>query len=56
MRLNRIQQEPLLTPITSMTGIRPKQLIEPEYHDYPENDHFGERMIHEHAIYTEQND
>ena len=26
MRLNRIQQDPLLTPVSSLTGIKPKQL------------------------------
>ena len=38
MGLNTIQQDPLLIPTTSMVGIRPNQLIEPEYHDYLEND------------------
>ena len=40
MRLNQIQQDPLLTPTTSLTGIKPKQLIGPEYQDYPEYDNF----------------
>ena len=39
MGLNRTQQDPLLTP-TSLTGIEPKQLIRPEYQDYPEYDHY----------------
>ena len=55
MRLNRIQKHPLLTPTTSLRGIKPKQLIGPEYHDYPENDCYREQMIHEHAINPEQN-
>ena len=41
MRLNRIQ-DLLLTPTTSMVGIRPKQLIELKYHDYLENDLYRE--------------
>ena len=56
MRLNRIQQDLLLTPATSMIGIRPKQLIEPEYYNYPANDHYGEQIICEHDMYVEQND
>ena len=52
-KLNKIQQDPLLTPTTSLTGIKPKQLIEPEY---PEYYHHREQMIHEHATYPEQND
>ena len=39
MRLNRIKQDPLLRSTTSLTGITPKQLIGPEYHEYPEYDH-----------------
>ena len=39
-----------------MAGIRPKQLIEPEYYDYLENDNYSEWMIHDNAMYTEQND
>ena len=35
MRLSRIQDQ-LLTPTTSLTGINPKQLIGPEYHEYSE--------------------
>ena len=56
MRLNRIHQDPLLTPTTSLSGIKPKMLIGPEYHDYPEYDHYGEQMIHEHAIYADENE
>ena len=55
MRLNGIQQDPLLTPTISLTGIKPKQLIGPDYKDYPEYDHYRKQMIHEHAIYPEQN-
>ena len=40
MRLSRIHQDPLLTPTTSLTGIKPKQLIWPEYHDYSEHDQY----------------
>ena len=39
-----------------MVGSRPKQLIEPEYRDYLENDHYREWIVHEHAMYAEQND
>ena len=39
-RLNRIQQDPLLTPTTSMTCIKLKQLIGPEYQDYPKYDQY----------------
>ena len=39
-RLDRIQQNLLLTPTTSMRSIRPKQLIESEHHDYFKYDHF----------------
>ena len=49
MRLDRIQQDPLLTPTMSLTGIKPKQLIRSEYQDYSENDHYRQQMIHEHA-------
>ena len=56
MRLNRIHQDPLLNPTTSMISIQPKQLIDLEYHSYPENDHYRERMICEHDMYVEQND
>ena len=56
IRLNRIQQDPLLTPTTSVTGFKPKQLIGPEYHDYHEYDHYRKQMIHEHAMYLEKND
>ena len=45
MRLNRMQQDLLLTPTASMTSIRPKHLTEPEYHNYPENDHYIDQMI-----------
>ena len=34
-RLSKIQ-DPLLTPTTLLTGIKSKQLIGTEYHDYPE--------------------
>ena len=54
MRLYRIQQGPLLTPTTAMASIRPKQLIEPEYHNYPENDHYIDQMICEHDMYVEK--
>ena len=47
MRLNRIQEDLLLTPTTSLTGIQPQQLIGPEYHGCPEYDHYREQMIHE---------
>ena len=40
MRLGRVQQDPLLTPMTSLTGIKPKQLIRPEYYDYSEHDQY----------------
>ena len=56
MKLNRIQQDHLLTSTTSMAGIILKQLIEPEYHDYLDNDHYREQMIYEHTMYAEQND
>ena len=55
-RLERIQQDPLLTPSTSMVSIGPKQLIEPEYHDYPENDQDRIQIRHEHAMYVNQYD
>ena len=55
-RLNRIQQGLLLTSSTSMVGIRPKQLIEPEYHDYLENDQDREQTIHENIMYSDQYD
>ena len=55
MRLSKIQEDPLLTH-TSLTGIKPKQLIGPEYHDYSEYDQCTEPMIQEHDIQTEQND
>ena len=41
-RLSKIQQDPLLAPTTSLTGIRPKQLIRLEYHNYPEDDQYQE--------------
>ena len=56
MRLDTIQEDPLLTHTTSLTGIKPKQLIGPEYNGYPKYDHYWELMIHENAIYPEQND
>ena len=55
MRLNRMQQDPLLTTTTSLTGIKPKHLTGPEYHNYPEYHYYREQMIHEHAIYHKQN-
>ena len=33
-RPSKIQQDPLLTCTMSLTGIKPKQLIMPEYHNY----------------------
>ena len=36
-------QDPLLTPTTSLTGIKPKQLITSKYWDYSENDHYLEK-------------
>ena len=54
MRFNRITQDLLLTPTTSMVGVRPKQLTEPEYHDYLENDQYREQMIHEHIMHADQ--
>ena len=39
-----------------MIGIRPKQLIEPEYHDYPENEQDRIQMRHGHAMYVNQYD
>ena len=56
IRLDRIQQDPLLTPSISMVGIRLKQLIEQEYHDYLENDQNREQTTHEHARYVNQYD
>ena len=56
MRLNRMQQDPLLTLTTLMTNIQPKQLTEPEYHNYPENDHYIDQIICEHDMYVKQND
>ena len=56
IRLNRIQQDALLMPTTSMTSIRTKQLMDSEYHNYPENDHYIDQMICEHGMYVEQND
>ena len=56
MRLDRIQQDPLLTPTTSLTGIKPKQLIRSDYQDYSVYDHYRHKMIHEHALYPEWND
>ena len=40
----------------SLAGIKPKQLIRAEYHDYQEHDQCTEHMIQEHDIQTEQND
>ena len=53
-RCSKIQQDPLLTPTTSLTGIKPKQLIWSEYHDYPEYDRYTEHMVQEHNVQTEQ--
>ena len=55
-RLNRIQQDPLLTPSMSLTCIKPKQLISSEYQDCSENDHCRGQMIPEYAICPKQND
>ena len=38
MRLSKIQKDPLLSPTTMLTCIKPKQLIGDEYHDYSEYD------------------
>ena len=56
MRLGKIQPDPLLTPATSLTGIKWKQLIGPECHDYSEYDQYTEYMTKEQDIHTEQND
>ena len=42
-RLSKIK-DPLLTPTTSLAGIKPKQLIGPENHDYPEYDQYTEHI------------
>ena len=55
-RLSKIQHDPLLTPMTFLKVIKPKQLIGPEYHNFPEYDQYTEHMIQEHDIQTEQND
>ena len=55
-RLNIIQQDQLITPSTSIVGVRPKQLIESVYHDYPKNDLDRVQMIHDHAMYVDQYD
>ena len=55
-RLCKILQEPLLTLATSLSDIKPKQLIRPEYHDYPEYDQYTEPMIQEHDVQTGPND
>ena len=49
-----IQKDPLLTPATSIAGIRPKQLVEPEYHGYPDNDKDRVQTIQECAMYIDQ--
>ena len=51
MTLSRIQ-DPLLTPTTSLTGIYPKQLIGPEYHNYSEHDQCREQVMYEHNLNT----
>ena len=55
-RLSKIQQDLLLTPTMSLTGIRPKQLTRSDYDNYPEDDHYPEYIIQEHDIKTEQHD
>ena len=50
MRIDRIQQNQLSQPTTPLVVITSKQLIEPEYHDYLENYHKQEQMIHKHSI------
>ena len=56
MRLSKRQQDPLLTPSMSLTGIRPKKLIRSDFHNYPEDDKYPECIIKEHDIQTEQHD
>ena len=51
-----MQQDPLLTSTTSVLHIRPKQLMEPEYHEYLKHDQYREQMMHEHTMHVEQND
>ena len=40
IRLSKKQKDPLSTPTMSLTGIKAKQLIRPEYHNYPEDDQY----------------
>ena len=54
-RLDRIQDQ-LITPSTSMVGVEPKQLIEPEYHDYLNSNQDRVQTIHEHAMYDDRYD
>ena len=56
MRLSKKQQDPLLTPMTSLTDIKPNESIGPEYHDHSEYDQYLEHMIHEYDIQIEEND
>ena len=56
MRLSKIQQDPVLTAITSLPGIKPKQLIGTKYHDCSGYDQCAEHITQEHDIQTEQSD
>ena len=39
-RLSKIQQDPLLSPTTLLIGMKDKQLIRLEYHNYPGDDQY----------------
>ena len=55
-RLSKIQQDPLLTPTASLTGIRPQKVIKSDYHNYQEDEQYPECIIQEHDMQSEQDD
>ena len=56
IRLSKIQQDVLLTPKTSLTGIRSKKLIKSDYCNYLQDDQYPKYIRQKHDTQTEQHD
>ena len=50
-KLNRLQQDPIQTPPTSIAGLWPRELLEQGYHDHHDKDQDRVQIRHEHDKY-----
>ena len=52
-KCNRLQQDPIQKPLTSITGIQPRELLEEDYYEHHNKDQDRVQVRHEHDLYVD---